>query len=128
MRMDASVTHVRIESEIGLPNGPSRSTSNGKWARFRRSRPIPSYDSPSCPMRHVIGGVSFSASYNPLGPRGFQEKEFNKSNAELMKYSPFPFTARRSSDCEEGLYRVGSNPARWKIVRIFRTVGISPSG
>src|SRR5262249_58451399 len=74
IRVEVSVTRVRIESETGLPNGPAWSTSKGKCARLSWSRPMPSYDSPSCPTRHVTGGVSFSASYNPIGHNVFKEK------------------------------------------------------
>src|SRR5262245_28609708 len=41
-RVHPSATRVRIESEIGLPNGPFTSASTGKRARFSVSRPIPS--------------------------------------------------------------------------------------
>src|SRR5438093_4611331 len=41
-RVQSSVTRVRMESETGLPKGPSASARTGKCARWSMSRPMPS--------------------------------------------------------------------------------------
>src|SRR5262249_34450078 len=62
-----SVTEVLRESEVGLPKGPSGSLRVGRPSRFTASLRIPAYDSPVLPRRSVTGGVTFAASYSPIG-------------------------------------------------------------
>ena len=58
----AAPTAVRAESEVGLPNGPSRSVRTGRPSRWTSSFRMPGYDSPATPRRSVTSPSIFPAS------------------------------------------------------------------
>ena len=63
----AVVTIVRAESDVGLPKGPTRSTSAMRPSTCTASLRMPGYDSPGRPMRNSTSPSICAASYSPYG-------------------------------------------------------------
>src|SRR5258705_8829939 len=105
-----SVTEVLRESEVGLPKGPAGSLRIGRPSRLTVSLRIPANDSPWRPRRRVTGGVTFAASYSPIGNRYRRAQRLQRSTAFRMRGRPLPCRTRRRSASEDGRVRVGSIP------------------
>src|SRR4029453_10080010 len=116
-RVVSVVTIVRAESDVGLPNGPTASTSAMRPATWTSSLRIPGYDSPSRPIRRVTSLWIFAASYSPYGNWNSNEHQLQTSTIELMRGSASPLRTRRSSASDDGRVLVGSIPTRLYIVR-----------
>src|SRR4029434_7532555 len=86
-RVVSVVTIVRAESDVGLPNGPTASTSAMRPATWTSSLRIPGYDSPSRPIRRVTSLWIFAASYSPYGNWNSNEHQLQTSTIELMRGS-----------------------------------------